>query len=148
MEAAGPECSLFKVGDEVFYSGSPIRQGSNAEYQLVDERSVGHKPKGLDFVESAAMPLTYITAYEALAERLEIKKGEQAALLIINGAGGVGAMATQIARVVLGLPVVITTASRPETIQFTKDMGATHVVNHREDVYSQIEKLGLDLPLK
>ncbi|RAK99562.1 zinc-binding alcohol dehydrogenase family protein [Aspergillus ibericus CBS 121593] len=148
VEAVGSECSLFKAGDDVFYSGSPIQQGSNAEYQLVDERSVGHKPKTLDFVKSAAMPLTYVTAYEALVERLEIKKGEQAALLIINGAGGVGAMATQIARVVLGLPVVITTASRPETIQFTKDMGATHVVNHREDVPSQIEKLNLDLPLK
>lgn len=148
VEATGSQCSLFNVGDEVYYSGSPIRQGSNAEYQLVDERSVGRKPKSLDFVESAAMPLTYITAYEALVERMEIRKGEQAALLIINGAGGVGAMATQIARVVLDLPVVITTASRPETIQFTKDMGATHVVNHREDVASQIEKLNLEVPLK
>ena len=144
VEATGSQCSLFNVGDEVYYSGSPIRQGSNAEYQLVDERSVGRKPKSLDSVESAAMPLTYITAYEGL----EIEKGEEAALLIINGAGGVGAMATQIARVVLDLPVVVTTASRPETIQFTKDMGATHVVNHREDVASQIEKLNLEVPLK
>ncbi|GLB05689.1 hypothetical protein AtubIFM57258_000978 [Aspergillus tubingensis] len=148
VEAIGSQCSLYSIGDEVYYSGSPIRQGSNAEYQLVDERSVGHKPKRLDFVESAAMPLTYITAYEALVERLEIKKGEKAALLIINGAGGVGAMATQIARVVLDLPVVITTASRPETIQFTKDMGATHVVNHREYIVDQLEKLNLDVPLK
>ncbi len=80
--------SIFKVGDDIFFSGSPIRQGSNAEYELVDERSVAAKPKSLNFVQAASMPLTYITAYEALVERLEIKKGEKAALLIINGAGG------------------------------------------------------------
>lgn len=148
MEAVGSECSYFKVGDEVFYSGSPIRQGSNAEYQLVDERSVGQKPKRLDFVEAAVMPLTYITAYEALVERLGIKKGERTAILIINGAGGVGAVAIQIARVLLEVPVVITTASRPETISFAKAMGATHVVNHREDVSKQVADLNLDLPLK
>ncbi|PYH75425.1 quinone oxidoreductase [Aspergillus uvarum CBS 121591] len=148
VEAVGSECSYFKVGDEVFYSGSPIRQGSNAEYQLVDERSVGYKPKRLDFVEAAVMPLTYITAYEALVERLGIKKGERTAILIINGAGGVGAVAIQIARVLLEVPVVITTASRPETISFAKKMGATHVVNHREDVSKQIADLNIDLPLK
>lgn len=114
----------------------------------MDERSVGHKPNSLDFAEAAAMPLTYVTAYEALIERMEIKKGEQAALLIINGAGGVGAVASQIARSVLELPCVITTASRPETIEFTKKMGATHVVNHREDVAAQVAKLNLDVPLK
>lgn len=79
---------------------------------------------------------------------MEIRKGEQAALLIINGAGGVGAVASQIARSVLDLPCVITTASRLETIEFTKKMGATHVVNHREDVPAQVVKLHLDLPLK
>ncbi|KAL2006843.1 hypothetical protein VTN00DRAFT_9511 [Thermoascus crustaceus] len=146
--AVGPDCKLFKKGDEVFYSGSPIRQGSNAEYQAVDERSVGHKPKTLDMTEAAAMPLTYVTAYEALLERLEIKKGEQAALLIINGAGGVGAVASQIAREILNLPAVITTASRPNTIEFTKKMGATHVLNHREDLEKQLQKLNLDIPLK
>jgi NADPH:quinone reductase-like Zn-dependent oxidoreductase len=120
----------------------------------VDERSVGHKPKKLDFVESAAMPLTYITAYEALVERLEIPlslgldQSEHAGILIINGAGGVGAMATQIARRILNLPVVITTASRPETIEFTKSMGATHVVNHRENIVQQIKDLQLKIPIK
>lgn len=84
--------------------------------------------------EAAAMPLTYLTAYEALVERLEIKKGEKAALLIINGAGGVGAVASQIAREILNLPVVITTASRPNTIEFTKRMGATHVLKDRKSV--------------
>lgn len=81
-------------------------------------------------------------------ERLEIKKGERAALLIINGAGGVGAVASQIARKILDIPYVITTASRPETTAFTKEMDATHVINHREDLPAQVEKLNLDVPLK
>ncbi|KAL4929729.1 zinc-binding alcohol dehydrogenase family protein [Aspergillus undulatus] len=132
--ATGPESTLFSVGDEVFYSGSPIRQGSNAEFQHVDERVVGHKPKSLNMVQAAAMPLTYVTAYEALVERLQIQKGEQAAVLIINGAGGVGAVATQIAKRVLELPVVVTTASRNETVNFSREMGATHVVNHHGDL--------------
>lgn len=106
--------------------------------------SAGHKPKSLDFVQAAAMPLTYGTAYEALVDRLEIKRGEKSGLLIINGGGGVGSIASQIARNVLGLPVVITTASRPETTEFSKKMGATHVVNHRQDIVEQIR--GLDLP--
>ncbi|KAE8406547.1 hypothetical protein BDV37DRAFT_280823 [Aspergillus pseudonomiae] len=94
------------------------------------------------------MPLTYGTAYESLLDRLEIKKGEKVGILIINGAGGVGAMASQIARWVLELPVMITTASRPETIDFTKKMGATHVINHREDLKKQIDELHLDVPIK
>lgn len=145
---AGSESTVFRPGDEVFYSGSPIRQGSNAELQLVDERSVGHKPRNLDMAEAAAMPLTYITAYLALVEQLKIEKGEKAALFIINGAGGVGAVASQIARRVLGLPVVITTASRTQSVEFTKGNGATHVINHRKDVMKQIQELGLDVPLK
>ncbi|KAJ5683965.1 uncharacterized protein N7477_000310 [Penicillium maclennaniae] len=144
----GPGCSLFNEGDEVFYSGSPIRHGSNAEFQLVDERSVGHKPKSLDMVEAAAMPLTYLTAYQALVEQMKIEKKEKAAVLIINGAGGVGAVASQIARQLLELPAVITTASRPESVDFTKKMGATHVINHREDLLKQIQKLELDVPVK
>ncbi|KAL1987716.1 hypothetical protein VTN96DRAFT_2556 [Rasamsonia emersonii] len=98
--------------------------------------------------QAAAMPLTYLTAYEALIERLEIKKGERAALLIINGSGGVGAVASQIARQVLELPVVFTTASRPNSIEFTKWMGATHVLNHKEDLQKQLNELNLDIPLK
>lgn len=145
---AGPDCSLFHEGDEVFYSGSPVRHGSNAEFQLVDERSVGHKPNSLDMGEAAAMPLTYITAYQALVEQLKIEKGEKAAVFIINGAGGVGAVATQIARQVLELPVVVTTASRPQSVEFTKRMGATHVLNHREDLVRQIQDLKLDVPVK
>ncbi|KZT29040.1 quinone oxidoreductase [Neolentinus lepideus HHB14362 ss-1] len=147
VEEVGEDCTLFKPGDDVFYSGSPIRHGSNAERQLVDERSVGRKPKNLSFVEAAAMPLTYVTAYEALVERMEIQKGERAGLLIINGSGGVGSVANQIARTALELPVVVTTASRPESQEFTKAMGATHVINHRHDLKEQIDELHLQVPI-
>ncbi|KAI1260979.1 quinone oxidoreductase [Xylariaceae sp. FL1019] len=147
---AGPDAKYFKAEDEVFYLGSPVMQGSYSEEQIIDERHAGHKPKSLDFVQSAAMPLTYGTAYESLVERLEIKKGENAAILIINGGGGMGSIASQIARYILKLPIVITTASRPETVEFSKQMGATHVVNHREDIVKQIRDLNLpaDVPLK
>ncbi|KAE8381968.1 chaperonin 10-like protein [Aspergillus bertholletiae] len=148
VEDVGPECTKFKPGDQVFYVSSPTKQGAYCEYQVVSEATVGHKPKSLDFVEAAAMPLTYGTAYESLVERLEIKKGEKVGILIINGAGGVGAMASQIARWVLDLPVVITTASRPETIDFTKKMGATHVINHRKNLKKQIDELRLEMPIK
>ncbi|KAB8252809.1 hypothetical protein BDV35DRAFT_375680 [Aspergillus flavus] len=148
VQEVGPECTRFKPGDEVFYVSSPTKQGAYCEYQIVPDATVGHKPKSLDFVEAAAMPLTYGTAYESLVDRLEIKKGEKAGILIINGAGGVGAMASQIARWVLDLPVVITTASRPETIDFTNKMGATHVVNHRKDLKKQVDELQLDVPIK
>ena len=148
VEEVGPECVLFKPGDEVFYVSNTIRQGATAEYQWVNELDVGHKPKSMDFVEAAAMPLTYGTAYESLVERMEIKKGENVAILIINGAGGVGAVASQIARWVLELPVVITTASRPETVEFSKKMGATHVINHRKDLKQQVDDLKLDIPIR
>lgn len=150
IEAIGPEVVGLKEHDEVYYAGSPIRHGSNAEYQLVDSRSVSRKPKKLSFTQAASMPLTYITAYEALVERMVIRKGEKAALLIVNGAGGVGSIATQIAKEVLGLPAVITTTSRPETTEFSKSMGATHTVNHHEDIVSQVRalKLPADTPLK
>ncbi|KAL8832887.1 MAG: hypothetical protein Q9170_004689 [Blastenia crenularia] len=148
ITAIGPSVKRFQPGDAVYFANSPVRHGSNAEYQLVDSRSIALKPPSLSFVQAASMPLTYITAYEALIERLEIQKGEQAALLIINGAGGVGSFASQIARKMLGLPVVVTTASRQETQEFSKEMGATHVVNHREDLVKQIADLNLDVPLK
>ncbi|KAI0178017.1 quinone oxidoreductase [Pestalotiopsis sp. NC0098] len=131
VEAVGPEVKYFKPGDEIYYLGSPVLQGTYAEQQILDERHAGHKPKSLDFVQSAAMPLTYGTAYESLVSRLEIQKGERAGVLIING-------------------VVITTTSREETTRFSKQMGATHVVNHREDLVKQIRELNLpkDIPLK
>ncbi|KAF2119219.1 quinone oxidoreductase [Lophiotrema nucula] len=148
VTSIGPEVNDFKEGDEVFYAGSPIRQGSNAENQLVDSRSVAMKPQTLDFAQAAAMPLTWITAWEALVERLEIKEGEQAGILIINGAGGVGSVASQIASQILKLPVVVTTTSREETTAFSKQMGATHTVNHREDIVPQIRDLHLNVPIK
>ncbi|KZZ91231.1 Alcohol dehydrogenase superfamily, zinc-type [Ascosphaera apis ARSEF 7405] len=140
----GELCHLTNVGDHVYYSGSPIRQGANAEYQAVDERSLAKMPKSVNFAQAASLPLTYITAYEALVERLEIIQGEKAGILIINGAGGVGAMATQLAKDYLYMPVIVTTASRPETQEFSKKMGATHVVNHHEDIVEQIKKLDLE----
>ncbi|KAK5125153.1 hypothetical protein LTR85_000829 [Meristemomyces frigidus] len=147
VEDVGSDAHGFKTGDEVFYSGSPIRHGSNAEYQLVDSRSVAHKPKSLNMVQAASMPLTWITAWEALVERLEIKEGEKSGILIVNGSGGVGSVASQIARFVLKLPVVVTTTSREETTTFSKEMGATHTVNHREDIVKQIKDLKLDPPI-
>lgn len=149
VSAVGGESTGFKPGDEVFYCGSPIRPGSNAELQLVDSRAVAHKPKTLSMVQAAAMPLTWITAYEALVERMGIQRGENAGILIVNGSGGVGSVASQIARTILELPVVVTTTSRSETTNFSKSMGATHTINHREDdLPGQIEKLGLQVPIK
>lgn len=148
VEETGPEVKDLHPGDEVFYSGSPIRQGSNAEFQVVDSRSVAKKPKSLDFVQAAAMPLTYVTAYEALVERLDIQCGENAGLLIINGSGGVGSVASQIARTILKLPAIVSTASRPETIEFCKSLGATHTINHREALPPQIKALNLPVPIK
>lgn len=146
----GPDVRYFKPGDEIFYLGSPVMQGTYAEEQIVDERHAGHKPQSLDFLESAAMPLTYATAYESLVDRLGIQKEERAGILIINGGGGMGSIASQIARNYLMLPIVITTASRKETSEFSKEMGATHVINHREDLVRQIGDLNLpkDVPLK
>ncbi|KAF2996256.1 hypothetical protein E8E13_004240 [Curvularia kusanoi] len=149
VESIGPNVKKVRVGDEVFYAGSPIRPGSNAEFQLVDSRSVALKPKSLDWGQAASMPLTWITAWEALVERMGIQEGESSGILIVNGAGGVGSVASQIARRVLKLPVVITTASRKETVEFSKNIGAaTHTVNHREDLAKQVEELKLDVPIK
>lgn len=149
VESVGSEVTKFKAGDHVFYAGSPIRPGSNAQFQLVDSRSVALKPQSLDWGQAASMPLTWITAWEALVERMEIQEGEQAGILIVNGAGGVGSVASQIARRVLKLPVVVSTASRDETVEFSKEVGgATHIINHREDLVKQVEDLELDVPIK
>jgi len=148
IEDVGNDAQGFKPGDEIFYAGSPIRHGSNAEYQLVDSRSVAHKPKSLNMVQAASMPLTWTTAWEALVERMEIKEGEKSGILIVNGSGGVGSVASQIARFILKLPVVVTTTSREETTKWSKDLGATHTVNHREDIVKQIKDLQLDPPIK
>jgi zinc-binding alcohol dehydrogenase family protein len=143
VEAVGPEASLFKPGDEVYYAGSIARPGSNSELHAVDERIVGAKPRSLDFAQAAAIPLTAITAYEGLFERLGIDVGGRhkgASLLVIGGAGGVGSIATQLGALA-GLQV-IATASRDETRAFCSRMGATHVVDHRGNLPEQMKALG------
>ena len=129
----GDEASLFKVGDEVFYAGQIDRAGSNAERQAVDERIVGPKPKSLTFAEAAALPLTVITAWELLFDRLKAGKDEDESLLIVGGAGGVGSALIQIARAVTKLRVVAT-ASRPETRQWCLDLGAHAVIDHSRPI--------------
>ncbi|CVL05578.1 NADPH2:quinone reductase [Fusarium proliferatum] len=148
IEKTGPDCQLFKVGDEVSWVGPTTEQGTYAEYQLVNELACAKKPKNLDFVDTASYGLTFMTAYQSLYRRMEVKPEEQTAILIINGGGGVGSAAIQLARRVLKLPVVVATASRPETIDSCKRMGATHVINHREDLVKQIEDLKLNVPIK
>lgn len=146
VEEVGSKVSLFKPGDRVFYAGSFIRSGSDGEYQLVDERIVGHAPETLKDNEAAAMPLTSLTAYEALFEQMDLtwnqenKNNQHKTILIINGAGGVGSVATQLAHLA-GL-TVIATAYRPDSIKWTQDHGADYVVNHREDLVKQVRKLG------
>lgn len=145
VEAVGPEVTLFQAGDEVYYAGDITRSGSNAEFQLVDERIVGHKPKSLGFAEAAALPLTTITAYEAFFDRLGIDRdGGDAgqSILIIGAGGGVGSIAVQLAKAA-GL-TVIGTASRSETIDWVKRLGADHTINHREDMPTQMRALGLN----
>jgi NADPH2:quinone reductase len=145
VEAAGSQASLFKRGDAVFYAGSVVRPGANSEYHLVDERIVGRKPSKLSFAEAAALPLTAITAWELLFDRIGVKRGEGAdkrSLLIVGGAGGVGSMAIQIARKLTGLTVVAT-ASRAETQAWARELGAHHVVDHSQPYAPQLAKIGL-----
>ncbi|MBB1129102.1 zinc-binding alcohol dehydrogenase family protein [Limosilactobacillus balticus] len=144
IEKVGSQVSLFSPGDRVYYAGSFKRSGSNSEYQLVDERIVGNAPKSLTDAQAAAMPLTSLTAYEALFEQLSLSQdktsNEGKTILIINGAGGVGSVATQLASNA-GL-TVIATASRPESINWVKSHGATDVVNHRKNLVNEVHKLG------
>ncbi|WP_442795024.1 zinc-binding alcohol dehydrogenase family protein [Pelobium manganitolerans] len=142
VEAIGQDVELFKIGDEVFYAGDITRPGCNATYQVVDERIVAHKPTSLSATEAASMPLTSLTAWELLFDRMNITKEKDAGktLLIIGGAGGVGSIATQIAKQVAGLKVVCT-ASRKETSDWCLKMGADAVANHL-DLVSECEKAG------
>ena len=136
VEAAGKEATLFKPGDAVYYAGDVTRPGCNSEFHLVDERIVGRKPKSLDFAQAAAIPLTAITAWEGFFDRLKIEKNKT--MLIIGGAGGVGSIAIQIAKIA-GLRV-IATASRPDSVAWVTSLGADEVVNHRESLTAQIKK--------
>jgi NADPH2:quinone reductase len=148
IRARGPQAHIFGDGEEVFYAGAVNRPGSNQQFHLVDERIVGRKPKSLSFAEAASLPLTAITAWEALFDRLRIARGEarqDAAVLIIGGAGGVGSVATQLARRLTGLQVV-TTASRAETREWCMRMGAHRVLDHAGDLAAQAKETGLSFP--
>jgi NADPH2:quinone reductase len=142
VEAVGSTTSKFKVGDQVYYAGDLTRSGSNAEYQLIDERIVGRKPKNLSVSEAAAIPLTALTAYESLFDRIKVNpetdKGKT--VLILAGAGGVGSMAIQLAKKIGNL-TVIATASRPESIAWCESLGADFVVNHY-NLKEELEKIG------
>src|ERR1700674_326696 len=146
VKQVGAEVTLFKTGDAVFYAGDITRPGSNAALQLVDERIVGAKPGSLSFEQAAALPLTSITAWEALFDRLRVPTPPHAvprkSILIIGGAGGVGSIAVQLAAKVAGLKV-IATASRPESIKWVEELGAHHVINHFGDMHEQLKTLGL-----
>ncbi|WP_111855544.1 zinc-binding alcohol dehydrogenase family protein [Acinetobacter oleivorans] len=148
VEAIGDQVSQFKVGDAVWYAGALNRQGSNSELQLVDERIVGHKPKTLEATEAAALPLTAITAWEMLFDRLQVTKvaPENTSILVIGGAGGVGSITIQLLKQLTNL-TIITTASRAATKEWVKQLGADYVLDHREPLAAQIKQLGLTAPL-
>jgi len=143
VRATGPDVSLFKPGDHVWYAGSIVRPGSNSELHLVDERIVGKMPKTLDFPAAAALPLTSLTAWEMLFDRLEIKPGASGkAILIIGAAGGVGSIMVQLARQLTDL-TIIGTASREETKNWVKEMGAHHVIDHHASFAEQLGALNI-----
>ncbi|NQU41153.1 MAG: zinc-binding alcohol dehydrogenase family protein [Lentisphaerae bacterium] len=148
VEAIGPDAENFKPGDRVFYAGSIARPGTNSEYHLVDERIVGHSPSSVSDAEAAALPLTAITAWEMLFDRLDVKRPTPqggSTILVIGGAGGVGSITIQLLRALTDL-TVIATASRPETEKWVRECGAHHVINHRQPLASQVEALGLGAP--
>lgn len=145
VRGVGSEVSLFKEGDEVFYAGSLTRPGSNSEFHLVDERIVGIKPKSLGYADAAAIPLTAITAWELLFDRVGVIEngGEGKRLLIIGASGGVGSILTQLARKLTRLTVV-GTASRKETQQWVSELGAHHVIDHTQPLKEQLQKVGIE----
>lgn len=148
--ATGGEVTEFKPGDRVYYAGDLTRQGSNAEYHLVDERIAGHKPKSLSNSEAAALPLTTITAWELLFEHLGIEKQQPDAntetnekILVVGAAGGVGSILVQIAKAITGA-TVIATASRESSQEWVRKLGADYVVDHTKPLRPQLESLGID----
>lgn len=148
VRAVGPDVKRFRPGDEVWYAGAVTRQGCNSELHLVDERIVGKKPRTLSWAEAAAMPLTAVTAWEMLFDRLDITRpipGVPQAILIIGAGGGVGSMAVQLARRP-GNVTVIGTASRPETAEWAKALGADTVLDHSKPLAPQIGAAGLSAP--
>jgi len=142
VEAVGAQVTLFKPGDRVWYAGDITRVGSNAEMQCVDERIVGRMPASLSFAQAAALPLTAITAWEVLFDRLEVTDKTQGALLIVGAAGGVGSIMTQLARQLTSL-TVIGTASRPETQAWVRELGAHHVIDHTRPLTAELQRIGV-----
>jgi zinc-binding alcohol dehydrogenase family protein len=145
VESVGPEVTLFKPGDEVFYAGTMQRPGTNSEFHLIDERLAGHKPKSLSFAQAAALPLTSITAWELLFDRLHIPLGkpqQAGSLLVIGASGGVGSVLVQLARRLTGV-TVIGSASRPETQQWVLKNGAHHTVDHSKKLSEEVRKFGI-----
>jgi zinc-binding alcohol dehydrogenase family protein len=143
--AAGARATLFKPGDKVFYAGTLLRAGTNSELHLVDERIVGRMPQRLGFEEAAAMPLTSLTAWELLFDRLQAAQDKSVtgdALLVVGAGGGVGSMMVQLARQLTGLTVV-GTASRPETRQWVGELGAHHVIDHAAPFAPQLQQAGV-----
>ena len=148
VESVGPDVQNFKPGDTVFYAGSIARPGTNSEYHLVDERIVGRKPANLSDAEAAALPLTSITAWEMLFDRLDVKRPTPQGgdtILVIGGAGGVGSITIQLLRALTDM-TVIATASRPETQDWVRECGAHHVIDHRQPLAPQVEALGVGAP--
>ncbi len=144
VRETGPDATLFKPGDEVFYAGSIQRPGANSEYHLIDERIVGRKPRTLSFAAAAALPLTTLTAWEGLFDRLGVARDgtdRGRTVLIIGGAGGVGSIAIQLAKRLAELNV-IATASRPESARWVRELGADGVVDHTGDLAAQLRELG------
>lgn len=154
ITAVGDEVSLFSVGDRVYYAGDLTRSGSNAEYQLVDERIVGHMPKSLSFHEAAALPLTTITAWEMLFDRLQVPVAasesaddaetpeSRPTVLVVGAAGGVGSIMTQLLKT-RTQAVIVGTASRDESVKWLKTLGADHVINHRNPLSDELNKIGI-----
>ncbi len=143
VSAVGDEVSLFHVGDEVYYAGSIDRAGTNSAFHLVHENIVGAKPTTLSFAEAAAMPLTAITAWEALFDRLQLTKESRGTMLVVGAAGGVGSMLLQLARQLTSL-TLIATASRPESRTWATDLGAHHVIDHRSDLVESVRAIAPD----
>ncbi|KZK65820.1 NADPH:quinone reductase [Shewanella baltica] len=145
VKAVGENVSLFNVGDEVWYAGDISRSGSYVQYQLVDERIVGHKPKSLTYAQAAALPLTGITAWEILFDRLGLPQdgsATDARILIIGAAGGVGSIITQLAVKLTGAEV-IGTASRPESTAWVQQLGADAVIDHTQSLSGELDNIGI-----
>lgn len=141
VQAVGAEASIFSVGDEVYYAGALDRSGTNTQLHVVDERIVGPKPASLTFAEAAALPLTTITAWEGLFDKLKLTASSGGTLLMVGASGGVGSVALQLLRALVPQVRVIATASRPEAEEWVRALGADETVNHRGDLRAQVHEV-------